>query len=341
MKTGGIHYSKDLKEKILSAIENGESPSDISTKFGIGRASIYRWKNRKSKTNKLDRLQLPGSGKTPTLSLKQVNRMLNLLAKPASAYGYETDLWSASNVRTLIKDKLNVSLHRTTVYRMLTEQKYSSKKPEFRWKEADLAKQSLWIKNTVPAIKRYVKRNNAILFFADESAVSLSSPKGRTWGPIGQTTILKRTAKKGKLSVISAISPSNRLLFSVKRSNIKSSDVKDFLKQLMKTHKGRKIVVVLDNATAHHSKQVKELEQASENLKLFFLPAYSPEWNPDEKVWNHLKSIELAGHNAKNLDDLENITRKKMHKIARTPKLLRGIFMRCEVSKFFIKMSHF
>lgn len=341
MKKGGIHYSKDLKEKIVSAIEKGDSPSDISSKFGIGRASIYRWIDRKSKTSSIDRLQSPGSGKLPTLSVKQIDEMLNLLAEPASSYGFESDLWSATKVRALIKDKLKVSLHRTTVYRMLTEQKYSSKKPEFRWKEADLAKQNLWIKNTVPAIKRYVTQNKAILFFLDESAISLSASNGRTWGPVGKTTILKRTAKKGRLSVISAISPSNRLLFSVKRNNIKSNDVKDFLNQLMKAHKGRKIVVVLDNASSHHSKHVKNLEQASENLKIYYLPAYSPEWNPDEKVWNHLKSIELAGHNAKNLDDLEDITRKKMHKIARTPKLLRGIFMRCEVSKFFIKMSHF
>jgi len=341
MKIGGKHYTKDLKLKIISAIEKGGSPSDISTKFGIGRASIYRWINRKAKTSKLDRLKSPGTGKNPTLSVKQIDKMLNLLAEPASTYGFETDLWSTSNIRTLIKDKLNLSLHRTTVYRMLTEQKFSSKKPEFRWKEADLDKQNLWIKNTVPAIKSYVKRHKAILFFADESAVSLSASNGRTWGPVGQTTILKRTAKKGRLNVISAISPSNRLLFSVRRNSIKSKDVKDFLKQLMNTHKGRKIVVVLDNASSHHSKQIKDFEKASENLKLYFLPAYSPEWNPDEKVWNHLKSVELAGHNAKNLDELETITRKKMHKIARTPKLLRGIFMRCEVSKFFKNMSQF
>jgi len=85
-------------------------------------------------------LKSPGTGKNGTLSVKQIDKMLNLLAEPASTYGFETDLWSTSTIRTLIKDKLNVSLHRTTVYRMLTEQKFSSKKPEFRWKEADLDK---------------------------------------------------------------------------------------------------------------------------------------------------------------------------------------------------------
>jgi transposase len=341
MKKGETHHSNDLKEKIIAAIKKGERPSYIAKKFGIGRASIYRWKNRKSKTNSTDRLRSPGSGKSPTLSVKQIDKVLGLLAEPASYYGFDSDLWSTTTVRTLIKDRLKVNLHRTTVYRMLTEQNYSSKKPEYRWKEADVAKQELWIKNTIPAIKRYVSRHKAVLYFVDESAISLSASNGRTWGPVGQTTILKRTSKKGRLSVISAISPSNRLYFSVRRNNIKSNDVKIFLKRLMKSHVDRKIVVVLDNASSHHSKIIRDLEKANGNLKIYYLPAYSPEWNPDEKVWNHLKSIELAGHNAKDLDDLEYITRKKMHKIARTPKLLRGIFMRCEVSKFFKKMSHF
>ena len=341
MKKKGTHYSKDLKEKILKAIQNGTRPTEIASKFSMSRSSIYRWIERMSKLNNIERLKDPGSGKSTTLNVEQVDKILNLMTEPATTYGFDSELWSSSKVRTLIKDELKISLHRTTVYRMLTEQNYSSKKPEYRWNEADLERQNLWIKNTIPAIKRYVSRNNAILYFADESGISLSASNGRTWGPVGVTTILKKTAKKGRLSVISAISPSNRLLFSIKKSSIKSSDVKDFLKQILNSHKNRKVAVVLDNASSHHSKVIRDFEKSNKNLKLYFLPAYSPEWNPDEKVWNHLKSIELAGHNAKNLQDLEKITRKKMQKIARTPKLLRGIFMRCEVSKFFIKMSYF
>ena len=138
------------------------------------------------------------------------------------------------------------------------------------------------------------------------------------------------------LSAISAISPGNRLLFSLGRKNFGAAEVVKFLNQLMKAHPARVIVVVLDNASSHRSKLVKNFERDNSNLKLYFLPTYSPQWNPDEKVWNHLKSIELIGHKERDLDGLEKLTRKKLSKMARTPKLLRGIFMRCEVAKFFI-----
>ncbi len=120
--------------------------------------------------------------------MKQIDKILGLLAEPASSYGFESDLLNPTKIRTLIKDKLKVSMHRTTVYQMFTEQNYSSKKPVFRWKEADLAKQKLWIKNTIPAIKSHVSRHKAILYFVNESAISLSASNGRTWGPVGQTT---------------------------------------------------------------------------------------------------------------------------------------------------------
>ena len=71
-------------------------------------------------------------------------------------------------------------------------------------------------------------------------------------------------------------------------------------------------------------------------LKLYYLPAYSPEWNADEKVWNHLKSSELVAHQEKNVEGLLALTRKKLQKMARQPKLLKGIFLRCEIASFFI-----
>jgi hypothetical protein len=67
-------------------------------------------------------------------------------------------------------------------------------------------------------------------------------------------------------------------------------------------------------------------------LHVFHLPKYSPDWNPDEKVWNHLK---LKGHQAKSKDELKILTQKKLERMAHNPSLLRGIFFRCCVADFF------
>ncbi len=53
---------------------------------------------------------------------------------------------------------------------------------------------------------------------------------------------------------------------------------------------GQPILVVADNAKYHHSKKTQAfIERQEGEITLVFLPAYSPELNPDEQVWNHAK----------------------------------------------------
>lgn len=70
-------------------------------------------------------------------------------------------------------------------------------------------------------------------------------------------------------------------------------------------------------------------------LHVFHLPKYSPDWNPDEKVWNHLKHQELKGHQAKTKAELKEMAQKKLETMSNNPSLLRGIFFRCCVADFF------
>lgn len=62
---------------------------------------------------------------------------------------------------------------------------------------------------------------------------------------------------------------------------------------------------------------------------MFYLPSYSPDWNPDEKVWNHLKHQELKGHQAKTKEELMELTRTKLEGMSMNKDLIQGIFFRC------------
>jgi hypothetical protein len=58
-------------------------------------------------------------------------------------------------------------------------------------------------------------------------------------------------------------------------------------------------------------------------------PKYSPDWNPDEKVWNHLKHQELKGHQAKTKEELTVLANQKLTAMSNKAELLQGIFFRC------------
>jgi len=158
---------------------------------------------------------------------------------------------------------------------------------------------------------------------------------GKTWAPCGQTPKAPVTGKRGGFAALSAISRPGNLVFRLLEKRIASGEVIDFLGQMLKHHPRRHLVVVMDQAPPHVSKKTKAYVASQPRLHVFHLPKYSPDWNPDEKVWNHLKHRELASHQAKSKAELKELTRRKLQSMAKRPGLLRGLYFRCCVSDFF------
>ncbi len=98
-------------------------------------------------------------------------------------------------------------------------------------------------------------------------------------------------------------------------------------------HPGRHIVVVMDQAKPHTSKLTKAFIENKERLPVFSLPPYSPEWNPDEKVWNHLKHHELKAHRAINKQELYELTEEKLANRSDDRDHLQGLYFRCCVAE--------
>ena len=105
-----------------------------------------------------------------------------------------------------------------------------------------------------------------------------------------------------------------------------------FLQQLLWEHPRRHLVVVMDQAPPRTSKQTAAFLAGQRRLHVFHLPAYSPDWNPDEKVWNHLKHQELKGHQAKTKGEIKELAECKLTNMSQNPELLRGIDFRCCVA---------
>ena len=63
----------------------------------------------------------------------------------------------------------------------------------------------------------------------------------------------------------------------------------------------------MDRAPPHTSKKTQDFIVSQKRLHVFYLPKYSPDWNPDEKIWNHLKHQELKGHRAKTKEELKEL----------------------------------
>ena len=97
---------------------------------------------------------------------------------------------------------------------------------------------------------------------------------------------------------------------------------------LTKLHKdaGKPILVITDNARYHHSKETQRfIEQQEGDILLAFLPAYSPELNPDEQVWNHAKA-RLGKRSIFNKQDMEYHLASILRSIQKQISLVKSFF---------------
>ena len=326
------HPTSQIKLQIVHAVAGGMSITQVSETFGYHRNSITRWIKAVKKDPKLEAPRKSGSGRPAYFSGETGNQLLEVLSEPASKFGFETDFWTISRILQVCNDKLGVNPSRMAIHRALTRFEYSYRKPETRYYEACSEKQGEWVQNVLPRIKSIIEEKRAVLYFEDESSIQLTPEVARTWAPQAKTAIQKVTGARGSVAAISALSSSGELLFNIHASGKRFSaiDIIGFLKQLLNHHQQRHVVVIMDQARCHTAKKVQNFVLAQKRLNVFYLPPRSPEFNPAEKVWRHLKHNELKSHKATSVQDLQNLASRKMEKMAQNPQKMAAVFNRCE-----------
>lgn len=325
----------EVRVRAVDAVQRGWPVGQTADCYGVSRRTLHRWLVRYDEDGHSGLHRKEGSGRPRKLEELTEDDWRAIVLQRASAFGYETDLWTVGRVHCVIHDLYDVTVSRDTIWRRLCDAGLTYQKPEREYYELDEEARKKWRHYEVPKIRRAIKKYRAILYFQDESNVSLTAFLGKTWAPCGQTPKAPVTGKRGGVAAMSAISRPGNLVFRLLEKRIASGEVIDFLGQMLKHHPRRHLVVVMDQAPPHVSKKTKAYIASQPCLHVFHLPKYSPDWNPDEKVWNHLKHHELKSHQAKTKDELKHLTRRKLQSMAKRPELLPGLYFRCCVSDFF------
>ena len=105
-----------------------------------------------------------------------------------------------------------------------------------------------------------------------------------------------------------------------------------FLRHLLRQIRGH-LIVLLDNGTIHRGDPVQDLLARTRRLHLVPFPAYAPELNPDEGVWNHLKRL-LANGRPDTQAELMDVLADDICRLAAAPDLLRGCIQHSELPPF-------
>jgi transposase len=106
------------RRRAVALLDQGEAATDIARILGVGRPSLYRW--RQQAQSRPDGLAArPHPGPTPLLSDAQLAELEALLLEGATAHGWANELWTATRVAAVIRRHFGIAFHPEHVRKML------------------------------------------------------------------------------------------------------------------------------------------------------------------------------------------------------------------------------
>lgn len=329
---GGKAYSHDILEhyrfRAIELYKKGKKINDIADFFGVHRCAVSHWITAYKRHGKKALKSKKAKGAEYKILNEELKNILSMLNDDATIYGFETPLWTCKRVQQIIIKKFNKKIHTTNIMRLFKKLRLSPQKPERFAFQKDRKAVRKWLREEWPKINKHRRRWQAMLYFQDESGISLTPVLGKTWAKIGETPKVMVTGNRGGLCVTSAISPAGKLIFRIEKKKVNADKHIEFLKKIMKQHPNRKVIIIEDSSPVHKAKKVDNfIEQNSIKLAVYRLPSYSPELNPDEHVWEYLKAYELKTHQAKNTKELKKLVKRKMMSIQRKKGLVASFFI--------------
>ena len=137
-------------------------------------------------------------------------------------------LWTTEAVQQLIADRYDIELSRWQVGRYLKSWGYTLQKPISKAFEQKPEKVKEWLDKEYPAIKKRAAKENAFIYFGDETGMLSNHQAGKSYAPKGQTPVIKKTGQRFSLYMISAISNRGHLQFMISDGRFNGRSLKHF-----------------------------------------------------------------------------------------------------------------
>ena len=233
-----------------------------------------------------------GTGRS--LSVEQENAIRALICeKRPEQLKMEFALWTRAAVMQLIERECGLTLSVRGVGVYLKRWGFTPQKPIKRAYEQRPEAVKAWLDGQYPAIEKQAKAEGGEIHWGDETALVNTDVRGRSYAPRGQTPVTMAVGgTREKLSMISTVTNQGKSNWMIVEESFNADRLIEFLQALVTDGQGRgkKVFLILDNLRVHHSKLVKAwLCDKIAQIEVFYLPSYSPELNPDERLNADLK----------------------------------------------------
>jgi len=264
--------------------------------WNVSQQTVYTWLNEFVLKRWKGLVYRKAPGRPARLTKTQKRQLSKWIEAGPEACGYPTGCWTSVLIQDLIYQKFHVLYNRFYVCELLHNLGHSYQKARFVSDHLDEEARQRWMKEEWPKILSQAKQLGAPVFFGDEASFALWGSLSYTWAPVGHQPRVKTTGVRKGYKVFGAIEFfSGQLFYQGLEERFNSDSYQAFLEYLLSQFSGH-VILIQDGARYHTSKATREfLEQHKDQLIVYQLPSYSPDYNPIEYLWKKVKT--KATHN--------------------------------------------
>jgi len=319
-----------LRDQVIRLRKQGKRNKDVAEFLGISRqhaSTLWQRYVRGGRKEVLLKTRGRRPGEKRTLTDEQEREIQKLIIdKTPDQLKFPFALWTREAVRLLMGRRYGVAMPVRTVGEYLKRWGFTPQKPIKRAKEQNSEAVARWLKVSYPKIAAMAKKEKAEIYWGDETGVQNEANRVRGYGPRGKTPLLRVTAKRAHVSMISAITNEGKVRFMIYREAMTQPKLIAFMGRLVKDAR-RKVYLILDNLKSHHGRKVAGwLEKHKEEIAVFYLPSYCPEMNPDEYLNGDLKNRVHSGAVAGTEQELKHKTKSFMRMLVKRPHHVKSYF---------------
>jgi transposase len=325
---------EELRRRVVRAVQQqGMRPSKAARVFGVSRASIYNWTAAVAQGGqgalKAHKRGPKGGSRLAGWQAATIVRLIEDRCPDQLKLPFA--LWTREAVADLIEKRFDLRVSVWTAGRYLKRWGFTPQKPIRRAYERNPEAVARWLREEYPAIQRQAKAEGAEIHWGDEMGMRSDHQAGTSYGRRGQTPVIPGTGQRFGCNLLSTITNRGQLSFMVFRERFTTPVLIRFLRRLLRQRR-RTVFLILDGHPVHRAKAVgRWVEEHAPRIRLFFLPGYSPELNPDEYLNNDVKANAVGRRRPPNPPAMLRNVRGYLRSTQRQPDVVRAYFRHPDV----------
>jgi transposase len=322
---------EDLRRRVVEAVQQGLTQTEAARVFGVARGTVSRWMGLVERVGRRAlKARRRGRPAVSRLAPHQAATTVRcIIGGCPDQLRLPFALWTREAVQELLSRKFDLQVSVWTVGRYLRAWGLTPQKPVRRAYEQNPVAVRKWLEEEYPAIRELARQDKAQIHWLDEMGLRSDHQAGRSWGRRGETPVVIGTGQRFRCNMISSITNRGRLAFMIFRPRFTARVFLNFLSRLRRLMRKtrRKVFLIVDGHPVHKSRLVNRwLAGHAAQFRIFRLPSYSPELNPDELLNQDVKTNALGRVRPVNVQEMMDNVRSYLRITQARPKLVQNYF---------------